>query len=213
MKGKASFRDTRSLRGKVAYEAAALIYTLQELEYRQAKARAAKDLGTRVLPTNGEVAWELDAIADEREGPSRLERLVRMRREALEIMEALKLFHPRLVGSVWRGTAHRNSDIDVTVFSSDPNQIVESLREERFKIEKTTFVSTVKKGETKISFHITVSFPSGDDAEIVVRNPEKETQEARCEIYGDIITGLNLEYLRKVLRVNPVQRFVPKRGY
>ncbi|RJS86281.1 tRNA adenylyltransferase, partial [Candidatus Bathyarchaeota archaeon] len=79
-------RDSQPLRRRVAREAAFLIYTSQEKEYKQAKIRAAEILGARTLPSNREVAEELDAIAAELEGESRLERLIRMRREALEVM-------------------------------------------------------------------------------------------------------------------------------
>jgi len=99
---------TKTLRGRVAREAALLLYTSQEKEYKQAKKRAAETLGVRVLPSNLEVAEELDRIAEEREGASRKELLLRMRREAREIMEILEEFNPRLVGSVWRGTARQN---------------------------------------------------------------------------------------------------------
>jgi len=42
------------------------------------------------------------------------------------------------------------------------------------------------------------------EAEIMVRNPEEIRQKARCEIYGDIVRGLDINHLRKVLRENPV---------
>jgi len=57
----------------------------------------------RVLPSNLEVAEELDKIAEEKEGSSRRELLLRMRKEALQIMKTLEGFDARLVGSVWRG--------------------------------------------------------------------------------------------------------------
>jgi len=60
-----------SLRKRVAREAATLLYTSQEKEYKQAKKRAAKMLRVRVLPSNLEVAEELDKIAEEKEGSSR----------------------------------------------------------------------------------------------------------------------------------------------
>ncbi|PVX24800.1 MAG: tRNA adenylyltransferase, partial [Candidatus Bathyarchaeum sp.] len=91
----------KMLRNRVAQEAALLLYTSQEKEYKQAKKRAAETLGARVLPSNHEVAEELHEIAEEREGTHRRERLLRMRKEAEEIMKALKEFNPRLVGSVW----------------------------------------------------------------------------------------------------------------
>ena len=115
---------TKILRNRVAREAAFLLYTSQEKEYKQAKKRATETLGARVLPSNFEVAEELDRIAEEREGAQRKELLLRMRREAREIMTALEDFNPRLVGSVWRGTARQNIDIDILTFSQDPIQLL-----------------------------------------------------------------------------------------
>ncbi|MEJ2673484.1 MAG: hypothetical protein P8168_15090, partial [Deltaproteobacteria bacterium] len=102
---------TKLLRNRVAQEAALLLYTSQEKEYTQAKKRAAETFGARILPSNSEVAEELDRIADEREGTKKRELLKRMRKEAKQLMTLLRAFNPLLVGSVWRGTARRNSDI------------------------------------------------------------------------------------------------------
>ena len=122
------------LRDRVAQEAALLLYTSQENEYKQAKQRAAENLGCRVLPSNREVANELDRISEEWEGTQRKELILRMRQEAKQIMEAIVEFNPRLVGSVWRGTAHQNSDIDVLTFSQDHNQVLEKLQKNNYKI-------------------------------------------------------------------------------
>jgi len=201
--------DSQSLRRRVAREAAFLIYTSQEKEYKQAKLRAAKILGARTLPSNREVAEELDAIAEEQEGPSRLERLLRMRNEALEIMQCLEQYNPKLIGSVWRGTVHRSSDIDIIVFSSNRREVMRKIQEKGFRISKTEEVLITKRGSKQSSFHVSVSLPSGDEAEIVIRNPEEETKVERCEIYGDIVKGLDLRQLKRVLKSDPYKRFIP----
>jgi predicted nucleotidyltransferase len=200
---------TKILRNRVAREAALLLYTSQEKEYKQAKKRAAETLGVRVLPSNLEVAEELDRIAEEREGASRKKQLLRMRREAREIMEALERFNPRLVGSVWRGTARQNSDIDILTFSQDPVQVLKQLQEHNFVAESSEWRSVTKEGRKEASFHIHLLLPSGDEAEIVVRSLNHLGQPERCETYGDVKTGLNLNQLTKILKKNPLQKFVP----
>jgi len=194
----------------VAREAAILLYTSQEKEYKQAKRRAAQTLGARILPSNLEVAEELDKITEETEGPSRKERLIRMRKETLQVMETLKDFHPRLVGSVWRGTAHRNSDIDILTFSSDPTIVLTQLQKSSFRIMRNEWQSVTKGGRRESSFHIHLILGSGDEVEVVVRSPEKMRVLERCEIYGDLVTGLNHIQLQRVLEENPLQKFVPK---
>jgi predicted nucleotidyltransferase len=198
----------KNLRRRVAREAATLLYTSQEKEYKQAKMRAAETLGIRVLPSNLEVAKELDRIAEEMEGASRKAMLLQMRKEALQIMRRLEAFHPRLVGSVWRGTAHHSSDVDIITFSSDPNAILERLREGDFVVLRAEWSSVTKKGEKKSSFHIHFVLPSGSKVEVVVRSPDRMGSVERCEIYGDGVTGLNHQQLEKVLREKPHQRFV-----
>jgi len=197
------------VRKRVAREAAALLYTSQEKEYKQAKKRAIKTLGVRVLPSNFEVAEELDKIAEEREGQSRRERLLQMRKEALKIMEFLKDFHPKLIGSVWRGTARQNSDIDIVTFSSAPKAVLAQLQKSNFRVAKTEWMSVTKEGKKESSFHIYLALPSGNEAEVVVRSPERIRRLERCEIYGDVVTGLNYHQLQKILKENPLQKFVP----
>jgi predicted nucleotidyltransferase len=200
---------TKLLRNRVAQEAALLLYTSQEKEYKQAKQRAAQTLGARVLPSNFEVAEELDRIAEEREGAQRRELLQRMRKEAKEIMAALKEFSPRLVGSVWRGTARRNSDIDIVTFSQEPIMVLRRLQEHNFGAKSSEWRSVTKEGKKGSSFHVHVLLASGDGVEVVVRSLECLGQNERCETYGDVKTGLSLNQLTKILEENPLQKFVP----
>ncbi len=188
-----------SLKRRVAREAALLLYTSQEKEYKQAKKRAAENLGARMLPSNLEVARELDAIAEEMEGGSRHERLIQMRKEALKIMQILEDFEPRLIGSVWRGAINKSSDIDIVAFASAPNAVLAQLQKGSFSIVKAEWVSVTKEGRKETSFHIYLALPSGNEAEVVVRSAEKMNRYEKCEIYGDRVTGLSGRQLAKVL--------------
>ncbi len=203
-------RNSASVKQRVAREAATLLYTSQENEYKQAKLKAAQTLGTRVLPSNKEVANELDLLADELEGPSRQQRIIQMRREALEIMTALKDFQPVLIGSVWRGTANRHSDIDIVAFSSQPDRVLTILEQKGYEITKTEWQSAPKMNRGDRSFHIYLHLQSGDQVEVVVRSLERLKQKVQDEIYGDTVTGLNIRELNNVLRENPTRKFTPK---
>ena len=108
-------KHPENLRNRVAAEAATLLYFGAEKEYKQAKHKAARTLRTHFLPSNREVALELNRIADEDEGPARKQRLVQMRQEALKIMIITEQHDPMLIGSVWRGTIRRGSDIDIAL--------------------------------------------------------------------------------------------------
>jgi len=202
-------KRSASIKGRVAREAAVLLYSQQEKEYKQAKLRAAETLGIRVLPSNREVAEEMDKAADEMEGSIRKDRLVQMRREALSVMVILGDFSPRLVGSVWRGTAHRNSDIDIEAFASDPKIALERLEQNGLNVRKAGWQSVTKGDGSETAFHIYLLLSSGDEVEVVVRPLEKMNALDKCEIYGDTINGLNVHQLRRVLMENPGQKFVP----
>ena len=199
------------LRRKVALEAASLLYTSQEKEFKQAKLRAVETLGVRILPSNREIAEALDEIAEEKEGSSRQELLIQMRKEALQMMQTLKDFYPRLIGSVWRGTAHKNSDIDIVTFAQDHKPVHAKLKESNFKITKTEWLSITKKGKKEASFHIYVVLPSNNEAEIIVKSLEKKDSPEKCETYGDEMTGLDYSQLQKLLKEKPTQKFVPTR--
>ncbi|MEJ2240918.1 MAG: nucleotidyltransferase domain-containing protein [Candidatus Bathyarchaeota archaeon] len=204
-------KRTKILRNKVAQEAALLLYTSQEKEYKQAKKRASLNLGARVFPSNFEVAEELDRLSKEREGAKREELLLRMRIEAKEIMEHLKVFNPSLVGSVWRGTVHQNSDIDIQTFSQDNQEIIEKLQKNKYKINGSEWRAITKQGRKESSFHINIILPSNDNVEISVRSLDRLGELEICEIYGDNKTGLNLNQLERILKENPLQKFLPNR--
>lgn len=198
-----------SLREKVAKEAANLIYAGIEKEFKQAKLKAAKTFGAHFLPTNLEVALEIDRLAEEREGSARQERLVEMRQDALILMHILKEHSPLLIGSVWRGTIHYASDIDIAVCHNEPADVMDTLRRSGVKLVQAERVTVTKKGKRKGSFHIYVELLDKEKAEIKVVQSSEASRKEKCGIYGDQIRGLNIKELERMLRENPLQRFVP----
>ncbi len=197
------------LRCKIAREAATLLYFGAEKEYKQAKLKAAKNLGAHFLPTNLEVALELDKIAEADEGLARKERLIQMRKEALKIMTILKAYGPLLIGSVWRGTIHQGSDIDIALYHDMPGEILAILKKNGIRISKTEWTTTTKKGKPAASFHIYVETSGKQRAEIVVRSSEEASRKRKCEIFGDELRGLNIQELERLLEENPAQKFIP----
>src|SRR5512137_2010742 len=191
------------LKRRVAREAATLLYFGAEKEYKQAKDRAAKTLGTHFLPSNLEVALELDKVAEENEGEKRLERLVEMRREALQTMKLLNAFHPVLIGSVWRGTIKQGSDIDIAVYTDDHQLILNVLKADGVKISRTTWTTINKRGVTSASFHIYAGTLAKHGLEITVRGLEETGKKRKCEIFGDEMKGLTIKALEKILASNP----------
>jgi predicted nucleotidyltransferase len=205
---------TKVSRTLVAKEAARLLYLKFVDEYKEAKEKAAESLGISVLPSNIEIAYEVDKLADDFEGKSRSELLIRLRKKAFEVMRILNNFHPRLIGSVWRGTCHRSSDIDITVFSADSDAVVETLRENGYQKMRTEWTSKSERGEVNSFFHIYLSLTSLDEVEVVVNDPKRLEEKEICEIYGDQKKGLTISQLSDVLKKDPIKKFVPrKRNY
>src|SRR6187401_2835435 len=96
------------LRQAIANEAARLMYERAESEYFTAKRKAAKRLCRRGckpedLPSNAEIRDQIQLFARIHEGDRRTENLRDMRLEALRLMRVLRLFKPRLIGSVMTG--------------------------------------------------------------------------------------------------------------
>jgi len=201
--------DSADLRCRIAREAATLLYSRAEKEYKQAKLKAAKTFGSHFLPTNLEVALELDRIAEENEGSARKERLIQMRTEALKTMEIVEAYSPLLIGSVWRGTIRQGSDIDIALIHDSPGEIVNLLKANGFEVSKTEWIRVTKRGKTEISFHIYTETLAKQRIEIVVRTVDEASRKRKCEIFGDEIKGLTIQELEKLLRENPVQQFIP----
>jgi uncharacterized protein len=196
-------------RRRIAREAATLLYLGIEKEYKQAKTKAAANLGSHVLPSNLEVATELDQIAGETEGPARAERLIRMRTDALKIMTLLRSSCPILIGSVWRGTIRKGSDIDIEAFSDHAEALIETLKVADMKVLKTQQITTNEHGKNCASFHVYVESLGGYAVEIVIRSPEEARRKRTCDTFGDEIKGLTIQNLEKLLKEYPSKRFLP----
>jgi len=199
-----------NLKQRVAREAANLLYFGAEKEYKQAKNKAAQILGTNFLPSNLEVAVELDKIAEEKEGPTRRNRLICMRKEALQVMKLLREYKPLLIGSVWRGTIKVGSDIDIAVYTDEPEEIIEVLRNNGINVLKSNWANVNKRGETLESFHIYAQTKAKQSLEIVARKMEDYGKKRKCETFGDEIRGLKIKELEKVLQDNATQQFTPQ---
>ncbi len=205
-----AYRFRMPTREDVAREAARLLYNRSVKEYKDAKENAAASLGVKTLPSNYEVAVELDRLADEAEGPERRSRLIEMREAALELMRKLRRYGPRLIGSVWRGTARLGSDIDVMVYG-DPDEVERQLSQS-YSVEGRDVQGFMLEGLPRSTTHIRLTL-RGYEAEVVVRPPADMDayKDDRCEIYGDARRGLSVDDLEKLMRGDPLRRFVPKR--
>jgi predicted nucleotidyltransferase len=199
---------SKELREKVAKEAARLLYYGYANEYKDAKELASKNLNLFFLPSNYEVALQLDDIASLMEGKKRDATLIKMRHTALKVMKLLEEHKPKLIGSVWRGTIHKKSDIDISLYSENKKKISEQIQK-KYTIRKINEASYISEGRKIIVLNIGIRV-NEYDVEIVIRDPKDEIIEY-CEIFGDIKKGIDVEKLEKLMNRDPLRRYVPKR--
>lgn len=128
---------TRSdhLRSAVAQEAARLMAEHGIQDYLVAKRKAAERYGLvdgAILPKNTEIEAALMSYQRLFGGAQHAGSLEEQRRVALQAMELLKDFQPRLVGPVLQGTATEYADIQLHVFSDSPEAVTMYLIDRRY---------------------------------------------------------------------------------
>ncbi len=124
------------LRRALAQEAARLMFEHGVDDYGFAKRKAAERLGASehaVLPKNAEIDAALAEYQRLFAADTHAETLAAQRRVALDAMEMLAAFEPRLVGPVLAGTATPHQEISLHVFSDSPEAVSLTLLEDRIQ--------------------------------------------------------------------------------
>jgi hypothetical protein len=194
------------VRAAIAQLAAQIMYGEDVKEYFTAKRLAAKRLLGRVnakairhrpqdLPSNGEIKQALLELVTEIEGDGRSRRLFAMRVVALEAMDALEPFSPRLIGSVATGHVRSGSDVDLHVFAWDGADVEAHVRRLGWAHE-TQRVSILKHGKVMEFTHVHVAdvFP----LELTVYAPNELSHRPRSSTDGKPIVRVRPATLRKL---------------
>ena len=194
------------LRAAITQLAAQIMYGEDVKQYFTAKRLAAKRLLGRVnaksiryrpqdLPSNGEIKQALLELVTEIEGSVRTRRLFAMRVVALEAMEQLEEFSPRLIGSVATGHVRSGSDIDLHVFARHAADVEARVRELGWTYE-TQHVNIIKHGKVMEFTHVLVAdvFP----LELTIYAPNELAQRPRSSTDGKPIVRVRSATLRKL---------------
>lgn len=126
-----SVRKLQQLRRIVALEAARIMATEGQHNYKAAKTKAAERIGVKyrqALPSNIEVAEALRAHQVFYGGEKHFENLRFLRENAIRAMRALEKFCPRLVGPVLDGTADAHSRVSLHLFHDPPDEVLLHLQ-------------------------------------------------------------------------------------
>jgi hypothetical protein len=123
-------RSNKRLRERVAQEAARIMYNEGVKDFQLAKRKAINRIGLTsagVLPRNKEI--ELALRDHQRLFSTTEDNLYHaaMWRAALESMRLLRLFNPRLVGSILEGIARPLSPVNLHVFSETVEDVIFTL--------------------------------------------------------------------------------------
>lgn len=119
------------LREQLADEAARLIRDHGIQDYGLAKRKAAARFGVTgagALPSNAEVeacVLERQRLFDDGD----VARLAELRRLAIELMETLHLFEPRLAGPVLTGAMSARSHLELHLFTDSAEEVIMVLQE------------------------------------------------------------------------------------
>ncbi len=130
-------------RAEVAQVAARLMAEEGVPGFAEAKSRAADQLGVhgrQAMPRNDEIEAEIRAYQALFQAEEQPIWLARMRRVALDVMDLLAPFSPRLVGSVLRGTAPREAEITLHVFAEPSETIATFLYGHEIRYELDAWV-------------------------------------------------------------------------
>ncbi|MBC7655690.1 MAG: hypothetical protein H7147_00790 [Frankiaceae bacterium] len=161
----------RARRQRIAFEAARLMVRHGLQDPRQAKVRAARQLGFNdesSLPRDSDVREQLLDYQRLFRGGEQVCQLKLRREAALEAMDFLQAFQPRLVGSVLDGTADAHSSIRLQVFSDDPDAFARFLMDASLPATQLAEQALRTDRETSARFPAWTLQADGLDFEFVV---------------------------------------------
>lgn len=116
----------QDMRRRIAHVAARILAEDGSLDYGSAKRKAARQLGapdSDNLPDNQQIDEALRSYQALYQAEETREQLALLRQVAIEYMEQLADFDPHLTGPVLNGTAGRNTEINLQLFTDDQKEV------------------------------------------------------------------------------------------
>ena len=116
----------QDMRRRIAHVAARILAEDGSLDYGSAKRKAARQLGapdSDNLPDNQQIDEALRSYQALYQADETRTQVTLLRQVAIEYMEQLAEFDPHLTGPVLNGTAGRNSDINLQLFTDDQKEV------------------------------------------------------------------------------------------
>ena len=148
------------------------------ISYQDAKRKAADQLCLKQkdLPTNIEIERAVITYQNLFQNSFQPEELFKLRTTAIDVMTLFEHFDPRLVGPVLTGTAGRQSEIIVHLFSDNLEAIGAKLMENNIPYKNSERrVRTAGKNTVTFPAHC---FLAGNTSVVLVLFPEKHVRQA-----------------------------------
>jgi len=117
---------SQDMRRRIAHATARILAEDGSLDYGSAKRKAARQLGapdSGNLPDNQQIEEALRSYQALYQTAETRAQLALLRQTAIEYMELLAEFDPHLTGAVLNGTAGRNTDINLQLFTDDQKEV------------------------------------------------------------------------------------------
>ena len=199
--------STDYLRRRIAWETAKLLYSSLDPEYFSAKRSVARRITMnrvhpRNLPSNREIREQIEILAGMHALHRRRERLASMRRAAFDLMQFLRDFRPRLVGSVLSGEIRPESEIDIHLFSDDVESVLSALEDSGDVDYRVDEKKVEKQGEDRVFTH--VRFFNSYPFDLAVHPFSDEGRRFRSPTTGQPIDRADIEQVEQLLRESPV---------
>ena len=191
------------IRRHIAQEAARIMAEDGVSDFFTAKRKAVQRLGLndqQPLPKNSEVEAALAEYQRIFLNDQHTRHLRVLRESALEAMEFLEPFQPKLVGSVLSGTAGQHSDVNLHLFADCPEDVDHFLMNNRIPFKRSQKKYRMNRHRDESAMFPSYSFVAGEvEMELVVFPLNVLRQAPRSPVDGKAMQRAGIDALKKLL--------------
>lgn len=191
----------QQMRVRIAQEAARLMSEEGIQDFYAAKRKAAQHLGapdTRNMPRNQEIEAALHEYQRLFMADQQADQLRALRETAMQAMQFLADFQPRLVGSVLSGTAGLHADVNLHLFADTPEEVSLFLMDNNIPFESS--VRRLRVAREQWEEYPAYQFMAGDyPVELVVFPASKWREAPRSPVDGKPMQRARIEELEVLL--------------
>jgi len=171
------------------------------ITYHAAKRKAADQLGFKQkdLPTNIEIERAVISYQNLFQNSFQPEELFKLRMTAIDVMNLFEKFDPRLAGSVLAGTAGKQSEIIVHLFSDNPEAISARLMENNIPYKNSE--RRIRTTDKSTIIFPAYCFMAGHMSVVLILFPEKQLKQAPvCPVDEKPMKRANIKKLQSLIQ-------------